>query len=73
MPAFNILVVKIGLARDLRGSNIVLIIFAVLCTLAAVGIYAHYVVGWNPFVKQQLVNQEEIQRLIRQDLDQATK
>jgi len=42
-------VVKLGLAKDARGANIVFIIVAILAIVLAVWIYLYYVAGYNPF------------------------
>lgn len=46
------LVVKLHLAKDNKSADRVMIIIAVIASLAAIFIYTHYVFGYNPFAKK---------------------
>ena len=76
MPNLNRLVVKMGIAKDYEGSNKALIVIAIVAALFAVGIYAYYVQGYNPFrAKSAPVDYSkyspELQKFLQQNQTQS--
>ena len=47
------LVIKLGLAKDQKGANVVFAVITVLSLVLAVWVYLYYVAGYNPFAVTQ--------------------
>ena len=48
------LAIKLGLAKDEHGANLVFAVISVFCLIAAILICAFFVFGYNPFATQKV-------------------